>query len=78
MQEQEIGGHLSRGLKINPNFQHVNKSFRISPNEVLKSWLINTVYHSLVKNKKGEGKGGSINFVPLNGGAAYYLRERAL
>ena len=36
-QEQEIGGHLSRGFKINPNFQHVNKSLRINPNEVLKS-----------------------------------------
>ena len=58
MQEQEIGGHLSRGLKINPNFQHVNKSFRINPDEFLKSWLINTVYHLLVKNKKREGKGG--------------------
>ena len=36
-QVQEIGGHLSRGLKMNPNFQHVNKSFRINPNEVFKS-----------------------------------------
>ena len=43
---------------MNPNFQHVKKSFRISPNEVLQSRLINTVYHSLVKNKKGQGKGG--------------------
>ena len=35
----------------------MNKSFRINQNEVFKSRLT-TVYHSLVKNKKGEGKGG--------------------
>ena len=27
-------------------------------------------------NKKGEGKGGSINFVPLNGGGGGLLFER--
>ena len=31
-------------------FQLVNKPFLISSNEVLQSWLINTVYHLLVKN----------------------------
>ena len=46
------------GSKTNPTFQHVNKQSRISPNEVLQSWLINTVYHLLVKNKKGEERGG--------------------
>ena len=51
--------------------------------------LINIVYHSLlVKNKKGEGKGGleremgggaAINFLPFNGGGGggAYLREGA-
>ena len=33
------------------NSQLVNKPFRISPHEVLQAWLINTVYHLLVKNK---------------------------
>ena len=31
-------------------FQLVNKPSLISSNEVLQSWLINTVYHLLVKN----------------------------
>ena len=43
-----------------PTFQHVNKQSRISPNEVLQSWLINTVYHLLVKNNKGEERGGGL------------------
>ena len=49
--------------------------------------LINIVYHSLlVKNKKGEGKGGleremggggaAINFLPFNGGEGRGLFER--
>ena len=33
-QVQEVGGHATRGSKTNPNFQHVNKPSRISPNEV--------------------------------------------
>ena len=33
----------------------VNKPSRISPHEVLQSWLINTVYHLLVKNNQGRG-----------------------
>ena len=40
----------SRGSESHPNFQLVNKPSRISPHEVLQSWLINTVYHLLVKN----------------------------
>ena len=52
----------------------MNKSFRISPSKVLSRALINTVYHLLVKNKKGRGGmlkremggGGLINFLPLN------------
>ena len=58
----------SRGSKANPNFQLVNKLSWISPREVLQSWLINTVYHLLVKNNKGEGRGRLINFLPLKTG----------
>ena len=39
------------GSESNPIFQLVNKSSWISPHEVLQSWLIDTVYHLLVKNK---------------------------
>ena len=63
----------------------MNKSFRISPSKVLSRALINTVYHLLVKNKKGRGGmlkremggGGLIKFLPLNrrGGLIYHLRE---
>ena len=34
-----------------------NKPSWISPHEALQSRLINTVYHLLVKNNKGEGRG---------------------
>ena len=34
-----------------------NKPSWISPHEVLQSRLITTVYHLLVKNNKGEGRG---------------------
>ena len=49
-------------IKIKPSW--------ISPHEVLQSRLINTVYHSLVKKNKGDGReaqkrGGLINFLPL-------------
>ena len=40
----------SLGSESNPNFQMVNKLSRISPHKVLQSWLINTVFHLLVKN----------------------------
>ena len=40
----------SRGSESHPNLQLVNKPSRISPQEVLKSWLINTVYHLSMKN----------------------------
>ena len=48
-----------------------------SPHEVLRSWLVNTVQHLLVKNDKGEGgglerEGGLTNFLPLKRGT--YLR----
>ena len=62
----------------------MNKSFRISPSKVLSRALINTVYHLLVKNKKGRGGmlkremgGVLINFLPLNrSGGAYLSFER--
>ena len=38
----------------NPIFQLVNKTTRVSPREVLQSWLIDTVQHLLVKNDKSE------------------------
>ena len=40
----------SLGSESNPNFQMVNKLSRVSPHKVLQSWLINTVFHLLVKN----------------------------
>ena len=40
----------SLGSESNPNFQMVNKLSWISPHKVLQSWLINTVFHLLVKN----------------------------
>ena len=54
-QVQEVGVHAAKDPKTNLNFQHVNKPSRISPNEILQSRLINTVYHLLVKNNKKEG-----------------------
>ena len=38
--------------------RQVNIPSQINSNEVLQSWLINTVYHLLVKNNKGEEKAG--------------------
>ena len=54
--------------QTNLKFQHMNKSSRITPNEVSQSWLINTVYCLLVKNNKGEGR-GLISIFPLKRGA---------
>ena len=61
---------LNQASESNPNFQLVNIPSWISPNEVLQSWLINTVYHLLVKNNNWRGEGlnrgqGLINFLPL-------------
>ena len=64
------------GSKTNPTFEHVNKQSRISPNEVLQSWL-NTVYHLLVRNDKGEERGAPkreeelINFLRLKRGSLF-------
>ena len=66
-QVQDVEGHEAEG-QTNLNFQHMNKSSRITPNQVSQSWLINTVYHLLVKNNKGQGR-GLINVFPLKRGA---------
>ena len=64
-------------IKKNPNFQHMKKLSWISPNHVLQSLLIYTVYHELVKNNKGRGGGrGLFTFFPWKGWGT--LRERAL
>ena len=47
----EVWGHTAedkKEQKRNPDFQQVNKPYRISAHEVLQSWLINTVYHLLI------------------------------
>ena len=57
----------------------VGKSSRISPKEILQSWLINTVYNLLVKNnweREGGGldrEGELINFLPLKSGGGGLL-----
>ena len=55
-QVQEVGGYPAEDKK-NPIFQLVNKPSWISSHEVLQSRLINTVYHLLEKDNKGEGRG---------------------
>ena len=50
---KKVGGHAAEDQK----FQLVNKPSKISPHEVLQSWLINIVYHLLVTNNKGQGRG---------------------
>ena len=49
----------SRGSKTIPNFQLVNKPCIAdqSTRSFTVRWLINTVYHLLLKNNKGEGRG---------------------
>ena len=62
--------------KVNPNIQLVNKPSQISPHEVLQSLLINTVYHLLVNDNKGEW---CINFISLKRlGRALFSRKRFL
>ena len=69
----------SRGSKTNPNFQLVNKPsagavFRDQSRRSFTVVIVNTVYHLLMKNKKGEGRGFKkrerelVNFLPLKRG----------
>ena len=53
----EVLGHAADNQNQIQTSQLVNKPSRISPHEVLQSWLINTVYHLLVKNNQGRGRG---------------------
>ena len=66
-------------IKTNPNFQLVNKPSWVSPHEVLQSWLINAVYHLLVKNNNGEGRGGLLTFfLSKRGGGKELIKEGGL
>ena len=47
----------NKKLEICSQGSKIAESTRVSPHEVLQSWLINTVYHLLVKNINGEGRG---------------------
>ena len=59
--------------------QLVNRPSQIGPHEVLQSLLINTVYHLLVNDNKGEGRWGLINFLSLKRlGRALFSRKRFL
>ena len=74
----------SRGSKTNPNFQLVNKPsagavFRDQSRRSFTVVIDNTVYHLLMKNKKGEGWGfkkrereSLLTFFPGKGGGGAY------
>ena len=51
---KKVAGHAAKDQSFNWQksqlLQLVNKPSQISPHEVLQSWLINPVYHLLVKN----------------------------
>ena len=56
-----VVGHAAEDQKQIWKFSWWKKLSWISPHEVLQLWLINIVYHKLVKNNKGrggEGRGG--------------------
>ena len=55
--EIEVLGHAAENQNQIQTSQLVNKPSQISPHEVLQSWLINTIYHLLVKNNQGRGGG---------------------
>ena len=79
----------SRGSKTNPNFQLVNKPsagavFRDQSRRSFTVVIDNTVYHLLMKNKKGEGRGFKkrerelVNFLPLKRGRGSLLEKGGL
>ena len=41
-------GHVAKDGKTNLNFQHINEPYRISPYEVLQSFLIDTLYNLFI------------------------------
>ena len=67
-QVQDVGGHAAEDPKeIQTSSWWISNhpgSDRISPHEVLQSWLINTVYHLLVNINKGEGRRSLLIFFP--------------
>ena len=71
---EKVGGHAAEDQKqIWPFSWQIN--YPGSVHKVKQSWLINTVYHLLVKNNIREGEGGLIerwggglNFLPLRRG----------
>ena len=54
LKHKKVAGHVAKDQSFNWQksqlLQLVNKPSQISPHEVLQSWLINPVYHLLVKN----------------------------
>ena len=64
-QVQEAGGHAAEDQKQIKQIQLVNKPFQISPHQLLQLLFINTVYHLLVKNNKGEWGGLERDREPL-------------
>ena len=57
---KKVGGHAAEDQnKIRTSIWLINEPSRISPLEVYsRAWLINTVYHLLVKNYQGRGGEG--------------------
>ena len=64
------GDHAAEDQNL---IQHVNKPSWISPFEVLLLWLLNTVYHLLVKNDRRRGGGGLKK--EKEGGGELFKRE---
>ena len=55
--------------------QLVIKPTRISPYEVFQSWLINTVYHLLVKKNESEGREAYWLSSPEKGGGGGLIAD---
>ena len=59
-------------IRIKSDLPLGNKPSRISPHEVLQSWLINLVYHLISEEQIGKGGGGLLTFFPwLEGGGLF-------